>query len=76
MEHVLRKYEGVLKQRGVEATEDLVKYLVGVVKELREEKLKTGSPGRFIDESYRNYHALGISEEEVIQLAIDAKARV
>ena len=76
MEHVLKKHSGVLQQHGVEITEALIKYLVGVVKELREERLNTGSPGRLIDESYRNYHALGISEEEVVQLAVEAKAKV
>ncbi len=76
VEHVLKKYVHALTAHGVELTEELIKYLVGVVKELREDKLKTGSPERLIDESYRNYHALGISEEEVVQLAISAKAKV
>lgn len=75
VEHVLRKHEAALKAKGVEITEELIKRLVGVVKELREEKLDTGSPGRFIEAYYRNYHDLGIPESAVVQLALESKAR-
>jgi isopropylmalate/homocitrate/citramalate synthase len=76
VEHVLAKHADVLDAAGVARTEELVRRLVGLVKELREEKLKTGSPGRFIAEYYRSYHQLGITEEEVLQLALAAKASV
>lgn len=75
VEHVLRKYGHVLRAHAIEPTEDLVRNLVGAVKELREAKLRTGSSGKFVEEYYRNYHALGISEEELVQLAIETGSK-
>ncbi len=76
VEHVLKKHLGALKAAGVDLTDDLVKTLVGTVKELREAKLRAGSQERFIDEYYRNWGALGISEEDVLKLALETKSRV
>ena len=73
VEHVLRKHGPVLRARGIEINEALVKHLVGLVKEKREQKLCTSAPERFIEDYYRNYHALGISEEELIQFALATK---
>lgn len=75
VEHVLAKHAAKLKAAGVEPDEALVKHLVGAVKELREERLKTSSQAAFVDDYYRNYHALGITEAEMIQLAIDSKVK-
>ncbi len=74
VEHVLDKHSGKLRAAGVEADQDLVRKLVAAVKELREQKLHAGSSARFIDSYYRNYRELGISEEELVHLAIDLKA--
>ncbi len=76
VEHVLMAHAGVLKSAGIDINDDLIKRLVGQVKELREEKLNTGNPERFIDEYYRNYHALGITESRVIELALESRAKV
>lgn len=70
VEHVLKKHVGALKAAGVDVTDELVKRLVATVKDLREQKLKAGSPEQFIAEYYRNWAALGISEEEVLALAL------
>lgn len=70
VESVLRKNAGILKKAGVEITEELVNLLVGRVKELREEKLKKHDPAKVIEEHYRNYFALGISEEELVKMAL------
>jgi isopropylmalate/homocitrate/citramalate synthase len=70
VEHVLRGHADALKAGGVEITDELVKRLTAEVKELREERLRTGTHERFIDEYYRNYRALGITEDELLQLAL------
>ncbi len=74
VEHALNKHSDKLRTAGVEINDDLVRRLVSLVKELREEKLLSGSSARFIDGYYRSYRRLGISEEEVVQLAIDSRS--
>ncbi|MEK7476918.1 MAG: hypothetical protein AAB152_14945 [Candidatus Coatesbacteria bacterium] len=73
VEHVLHKNEAALKAAGIAIDDALVKRLTAEVKDLREERMRTGTHERFIDEYYRNYHALGISEEELLHLALGKK---
>jgi len=73
VEHVLNKHAKVLAAKGIEINDALIKRLVGIVKEKREQKLKTNSPEKFIEGYYRDYHALGISEEELLALALESK---
>lgn len=71
VESVLRKYDHVLRPHGIEISEELVKLLLGMVKEIREERIESNSPGKAVDEYYRNYHSLGISETELVSLAVE-----
>jgi isopropylmalate/homocitrate/citramalate synthase len=73
VEHVLHKYEAALTAAGIAIDDALVKRLTAEVKDLREARMHTGTHERFIDEYYRNYHALGITEEELLQLALGKK---
>jgi isopropylmalate/homocitrate/citramalate synthase len=73
VEEVLKKHENTLAKAGVPVTEDLVKRLVGLVKDLREERITKKRTETLIREHYRNYYTLGISEEELIELAIQNK---
>jgi isopropylmalate/homocitrate/citramalate synthase len=75
VEYVLHKNEAALNSAGIAITDDLIKRLTAKVKDLREARMKTDSPERFIAEYYRNYHALGIPEEELLQLALGKKGR-
>jgi len=75
VESVLRKNADILAKAGLEITEELVERLVGQVKELREEKLRTHTPENAIEEHYRNYHALGISEEKLVRMALEGRKR-
>jgi isopropylmalate/homocitrate/citramalate synthase len=70
VEHVLASHADALKAAKVEVSEALVKDLVGLVKEMREGRMESSPQARFIEEYYRNYHALGISEQELLELAL------
>ena len=71
VESVLEENRSVLNKAGVEINEELVKTLVGMVKDLREARLVDHGHEKAIDEHYRLYHALGITEEELVSLALE-----
>jgi len=73
VEEVLRKYEKTLSKAGIPISEDLVKRLVAMVKEIREERIAKKHTETIISQHYKNYYTLGISEEELVELALQKK---
>ncbi|OIN98096.1 hypothetical protein COY52_12695 [Candidatus Desantisbacteria bacterium CG_4_10_14_0_8_um_filter_48_22] len=71
VEAVLRKNEKKLRKKGIEITPGLIQKALERVKVMREEKIKTGFYRKVIDEYYKNYEALGISESELIKIVME-----
>jgi len=68
VEAVLRKNEEKLKENRIEITPELVQKVLEKVKIIREKKINSGLYEKFIEEYYRNYGNLGISEDELIKI--------
>ena len=54
--------------------EALVASVLDRVKQLRENMIATGHHTRAVDDFYRNYDRLGISEAAVVELALESAA--
>jgi isopropylmalate/homocitrate/citramalate synthase len=72
VESVLAKHGKVLKEHGVEITSDLVKHILDQVKTLREQALPEKGYPDAIGHHYQHYYALGLSEERIVELALDS----
>ncbi|MCB4756866.1 MAG: hypothetical protein LHV69_07545 [Elusimicrobia bacterium] len=70
VEEVLKKHETDLKNAGVTVTPQLVQQLLERVKELREEQIRASQTQSLIHAYYENYYSLGISEEQLLNLAL------
>ncbi|MEK9172033.1 MAG: hypothetical protein AAB282_00075, partial [Nitrospirota bacterium] len=62
------------REHGVEIGPDLVKLVLDHVKALREDALPEKGYPEAIDGHYRHYYALGLSEERIVELALEAHA--
>ncbi|HOW28424.1 MAG TPA: hypothetical protein PK876_07975 [Elusimicrobiota bacterium] len=74
IEEVLRKHTEPLRKAGIEITEALLKKLIDQVKTIREEHILHGNAEESIRSHYASYHALGITEEQLLELALNTKA--
>lgn len=73
VEEVLKKHEKLLSEAGVEINDTLVKNLAERVKEIREAQTGNGKAGNIITRYYQDYYSLGISEEELLAMALNEK---
>ena len=72
VEAVLAKHAAVLKEHGVEISPDLVKRILERVKSLREQSLPPKGYADAVASHYRHYYSLGLSEERIVELALEA----
>jgi hypothetical protein len=59
----------------VEISPDLVKQVLDRVKTLREQMLPEKGYPEAIENHYRHYYALGLSEERIVELALEVKVK-
>ena len=71
VEAVLKKHEPLLTAQGVVLDDDLVKRALNRVKELREAQIEQGMGPRAVDQYYRSYHQLGITEMALVELVLE-----
>jgi isopropylmalate/homocitrate/citramalate synthase len=74
VESVLAKHTKTLCEHGVEVSPDLIKRILERVKTLREQSLPEKGYPEAMDEHYRRYYDLGLSEERIVELALEAPA--
>lgn len=74
VEAVLSHHADRLGVLGVTVDAALVERVLERVKHLREHRIASNHHERAIDECYRNYHQLGISEAALVELAIEMSA--
>jgi isopropylmalate/homocitrate/citramalate synthase len=74
VESVLAKHAKTLKTHGVDISPDLVKRILDRVKTLREQMLPEKGYPEALAEHYRHYYALGLSEERIVELALETHA--
>jgi len=67
VEEVLKKNENKLKEKGIEITEELIQKVLDIVKNLREKKIQNYE--NLINNYYKKYYNLGITEEELVNIA-------
>src|SRR5438552_2558070 len=72
VESVLAKHVKTLHEHGVEVSPELVKRILDRVKSLREETLPERGYPEAMDAHYRQYYGLGLSEERIVELALEA----
>jgi len=70
VEHVLRIHEDELKEAGVEITKDLVGRVLNEIKSLRDQQAAMRRVEKLVDSIYEKMSQLGISEREVVELAM------
>ena len=75
VESVLAKHTRTLREHGVEISPDLVKQVLDRVKTLREEMLPEKGYPEAVENHYRHYYALGLSEERIVALALEVKKK-
>ncbi len=75
VESVLAKHTKTLREHGVELSPDLVKRLLDRIKALREQMLPEKGYPDAIEAHYRHYYSLGLSEEQIVELALDVHAQ-
>ena len=75
VEAVLTKHQARLTQEHLEITPDLVKQALELVKVKREAMIQEGNTQSFMDEYYRRYNVLGISEERLIELLVSSHSK-
>jgi len=75
VESVLAKHCKTLREHGMEISPDLVKQVLDRVKALREQMLPEKGYPEAIESHYRHYYSLGLSEERIVELALEAHAR-
>ena len=71
VEAVLQKHADLLAAQGLAVSETLVATVLERVKELRETMIATGHHTRAVDDFYRNYDRLGISEAALVEIAME-----
>ena len=71
VESVLAKHTNALREQGVEINPDLVKRVLDRVKALREQMLPEKGYPDALAAHYRQYYSLGLSEERIVELAIE-----
>lgn len=71
IEEVLRENSKRLEDAGLHLSQEVVDAVVREVKRVREEACETGRSNQIIEDYYRRQETLGISEAEVIELAIE-----
>jgi isopropylmalate/homocitrate/citramalate synthase len=74
VETVLAKCTKTLREQGVEISPDLVKHVLDRVKTIREDMLPEKGYPEAIEGHYRHYYALGLSEERIVEMALEAHA--
>ena len=72
VEAVIEKHADLLRANGVVVNSTLVATVLDRVKALRESMIATGQHARAVDDFYRNYDRLGISEAAVVELALES----
>lgn len=70
VEHVLRMHEDELKEAGVEISKDLVGRVLNEIKSLRDQQAAMRRVEKLVDSIYEKMSQLGISEREVVELAM------
>lgn len=71
IEEVLSKNKAALTKAGVRVNEELIQKLLERVKVLREKQIEAHNTEAIVSDYYKNYNSLGISEEELLDLAVD-----
>jgi isopropylmalate/homocitrate/citramalate synthase len=71
VEAVLTANEALLQSHGVKVNDDLVARVLDRVKVLRESRIAAGDQTRAVAQSYDNYRTLGVTEEAVVELALE-----
>ena len=71
VESVLKKHERLLAGQGVILSDDLVTRVLARVKALREAQIARDLSRTAVDQYYRNYHQLGITEAALIELVLE-----
>jgi len=74
VETVLAKHTKILREHGVEISPDLVKHVLDRVKTIREDMLPEKGYPEAIEGHYRHYYSLGLSEERIVEMALEAHA--
>jgi isopropylmalate/homocitrate/citramalate synthase len=74
VEAVLEKHADLLAAQGVTFGAALVEQVLERVKELRERRIAANTQARAVEEFYRNYSQLGISEAALVELALETTA--
>ena len=74
VEAVLKKHHARLEAQGVEVNDALVDNTLERAKELRAKMIENGHAGRTIRQHYDNMEHLGISEDGLIELALEMHA--
>lgn len=75
VETVLAKYRDTLREQGIEISPDLVKRVLDHVKTIREDLLPEQGYPEAMESHYRQYYSLGLSEERIVELAIEAHSK-
>ncbi|MFN4182458.1 MAG: homoaconitate hydratase [bacterium] len=70
VEWALKKNQKILEERGISLTPQLVEQVTWKIKEIREEKAKSGITREIIRQYYQNLAQLEMSEQEVVEIAI------
>jgi len=71
VESVLAKHRKLLQEHKVEVSPGLVKDILDRVKSLREQALPEKGYPEALDRHYRQYYGLGLSEERIVELALE-----
>ena len=71
MESVLAKHRKLLQEHKVEVSPELVKGILDRVKRLREQTLPEKGYPEALDRHYQQYYGLGLSEERIVELALE-----
>jgi isopropylmalate/homocitrate/citramalate synthase len=69
IEATLRKHEKRLAAAGVTVDQSLSKRVLEEVKRVREERARTGHVSEIVEQYYLNMHRLGLTEDDVVQIA-------
>lgn len=72
VESVLAKHTKTLREHRVEVSPDLIKHVLDRVKSLREQSLPEKGYPEAMGEHYQRYYGLGLSEERIVELALEA----
>ena len=71
VESVLAKHRTLLQEHKVEVSPELVKGILDRVKSLREQALPEKGYPEALDRHYQQYYGLGLSEERIVELALE-----